>query len=545
MFPAHEGLDSHDRPGGEDDLGLEEEDELAVLDRVPEVRLEGEPLADRLVEGGRAELKVVPAAVFGAIQSNVRVPEERVSVGAVLGEEADPDARRHRNVMRVGDERGRDRFEDLAGERRDMLLFEVHDEEHELVAPDARDGIACSHAPAQPRRDLPQDLIADPVSHRVVHELESVEVEEEQGESRAGTLGLCESKHHVVLEELAVRKAGQRVVVREVLDLFLGALAVRDVDAGPLDDERAPVLLNDRAALERPEERPVAAPAAGLFVYEAALLEEPLDPGRAVGLRRVKLLRGCAERVLARSEAVHARERFVALEDLALERRPEEAGRIALIDTAVSRFGAPKGLFGPRACRRVAEAPDAPDRLPVEALRDRVAFEDPAVPEAECVETLVLGAAVELLDPADEPLRVHELAENVLEKALVVSRLEKLRGDPPQLLEAPVVRHDASLEIDGENSVGRRLESGFEEGERAADRGLRVLARESGRDVLRDLRQEARLALAEADGTAVALDDEGPEDTNAGLQRHADPVERGGADRLDLSPAYETLEELR
>ena len=80
MLPAHEGLGADDRPGGEDDFRLEVEDELAVVDGAPQAGLEGEPLADRRVEGGRAQLEVVPAALLGAVQRDVRVPQQRVGV---------------------------------------------------------------------------------------------------------------------------------------------------------------------------------------------------------------------------------------------------------------------------------------------------------------------------------------------------------------------------------------------------------------------------------------------------------------------------------
>ena len=120
--------------------------------------------------------------------------------------------------------------------------------------------------------------------------------------------------------------------------------------------------------------------------------------------------------------------RVVALEDPAVERGPEEAGGIALVDPAVPHLGRPEGLLGPHARRRVAEAPDAADGLSVEALRERVTLEDPPVPEVQDVEALGLGAAVELLDLADEPRRVRELPEDVREKALVVPRLEDSCG---------------------------------------------------------------------------------------------------------------------
>ena len=100
-------------------------------------------------------------------------------------------------------------------------------------------------------------------------------------------------------------------------------------------------------------------------------------------------------------------------------------------------------------------------------------------------------------------------------------------------------------QVHDEDAVRGGLERRLEEGQRAPERGVRVLARERGRDVLRDVRQEARLALAEADRAAVALDDERAEDAPARLQRDADPVERRRADLLDLAAVHEVAEELR
>ena len=543
MLPAHEGFRADDRPRRKHDLGLEVEDELAVVHGAPQARFEGEALADRRVQGRRAELEVVPAALLGAVEGDVRVAQERVGIRAVIREEADSDARRHGQPLGVGHERCGDRVEHLAGEGRDVLLLDVREEEDELVAADARDGVAGPDAAAQARSDLPEDLVADAMAHRVVHGLEAVEVEEEDGELRAGPLRLGQREVQVVLEALAVREARERVVVREVLDLLLGPLSVRDVDARPLDHGGKARLLHDRAALERPHERAVPAPRMALPVHERALVEEPADPVLAVGVHGVELLGRRVEDVHRRRVPEHAREALVALEHPAVEGGPVEPGRVALVEPAEPPFGRAQAVLRAGARRRVAEAPDAADGLAVEALREGVALEDPPVAEAQDVEALATGVVVQLADLPDEGVGVRELGEHVADEALVVARREDLVRDRPELGKAAVVRDDAAARVDDEDAVGGRFERGLEQGKGAPHRGVRVLAREGRRDVLRDVRQEARLALAEADRAAVALDDERPEDPSAGLERDADPVERRRADLLDLAAVHELREE--
>ena len=106
----------------------------------------------------------------------------------------------------------------------------------------------------------------------------------------------------------------------------------------------------------------------------------------------------------------------------------------------------------------VAEAPHPPDDFAVDALRERIAFEDAPVLELEQVVTLRFGVRVELLHLGDERSGVAELIEHERERVVVVARLEGLRREAPHLDEAAVETGDVADLIDDEDAVGRRLE---------------------------------------------------------------------------------------
>ena len=73
-----------------------------------------------------------------------------------------------------------------------------------------------------------QQLVADMMSERVVDALEFVDVDIEQCEllAAAGSLQLA---FDLFAEQHPVRQVGQRVVMREVRDLLVGAPALGDV----------------------------------------------------------------------------------------------------------------------------------------------------------------------------------------------------------------------------------------------------------------------------------------------------------------------------
>jgi hypothetical protein len=109
------------------------------------------------------------------------------------------------------------------------LLLEAVEEDDELVAALARDGVLQADALGEAPRHLPQQLVADVVAERVVDVLEVVEVDEEHRDLALGALRVGDGMREAVLQQRAVRQPREVVVVGQVLDPLLDHLAVGDV----------------------------------------------------------------------------------------------------------------------------------------------------------------------------------------------------------------------------------------------------------------------------------------------------------------------------
>src|SRR5260370_9292572 len=103
-----------------------------------------------------------------------------------------------------------------------------------------------------------QEFVADMVSERVVDALELVDVDIKQGELFAPA-GSLQFALDLFAEQHPVRQVGQRVVMREVRDLLVGAAAVGNV-VDDVDDisgftrliSNSDSLLSDIAMAQRP-----------------------------------------------------------------------------------------------------------------------------------------------------------------------------------------------------------------------------------------------------------------------------------------------------
>ena len=85
-------------------------------------------------------------------------------------------------------------------------------EDGELVAAEAGDGVAGAQRRLQPRAELLEQQIATLVAERVVDLLEAVEIEQHHGDAAAFAAGCEKRLLHPVGEEQAVREPGERVV---------------------------------------------------------------------------------------------------------------------------------------------------------------------------------------------------------------------------------------------------------------------------------------------------------------------------------------------
>ena len=97
-----------------------------------------------------------------------------------------------------------------------------------FVAAQPRHHVGIAEATAQPARNRFQQFVADRMSERVVDAFELVDVDVHHGELLAGPHRL-QRVLELFAKQHPVGQVGQRIVVREVGDLFFGARAFRDV----------------------------------------------------------------------------------------------------------------------------------------------------------------------------------------------------------------------------------------------------------------------------------------------------------------------------
>ena len=140
---------------------------------------------------------------------------------------------------------------------------------------------SCPDAAPEAVGDLHEELVAGRVAERVVHALEVVEVEEHDDERLAAPLRVQDREREPVVEEDAVRQVGQRVVVRLVPALLLGALAVRDVDEAAFHHALAAAARARRGSRSRGPTPGVPSRRfrAELEVHEDPLVREPGEEG--------------------------------------------------------------------------------------------------------------------------------------------------------------------------------------------------------------------------------------------------------------------------
>ncbi len=215
-------------------LGLVEQDEFVVLDGLANGLFQFD-LGQRFgihLRGEEAE--GVAARLLGPVHRGIRVLEQGLWIGCIVGMDGDADARGHGHIVTFQVERFAQRLADLAGGDGGCVLAVLHRQDQgKLIATEAPDGIPRMHALDQSAAELAQQFIADRVGQRVVHVLEMVEVDEQDGDHQAAVRrlfqGLCEG----FVEQCAIWQAGDGVVVRQMLEVGRApALPVRASSCG-------------------------------------------------------------------------------------------------------------------------------------------------------------------------------------------------------------------------------------------------------------------------------------------------------------------------
>ncbi len=177
----------------------------------------------------------------------VRRPYQGLGISRVVRVEADPDADGGLHRVALQRDRLRHAREDLVGHgSRVQTATQRLEDDHELVSPDPRDGVAAPNGALERLRDRLEDEVAELMAVLVVGRLEVVDVEEEHREDRPGPRGVCEGLRHPVHQQIAVGQIGELVVRGEVLQIHLGTLEVVDLARDPHEADDVARAVADR-----------------------------------------------------------------------------------------------------------------------------------------------------------------------------------------------------------------------------------------------------------------------------------------------------------
>ena len=136
-------------------------------------------------------MEAVPACVLGMVHGDVRILDEGVRIGTVVGEEGHSDAGRDLYFQPVELKRLVERMEDPFGHILGHLrLTDLGEEQDEFVPSPAGDGVSLAEHVEQPVGHALEQLVADIMSVGIVDFLEFVQVEHKDGQLLEIPLGL-------------------------------------------------------------------------------------------------------------------------------------------------------------------------------------------------------------------------------------------------------------------------------------------------------------------------------------------------------------------
>jgi hypothetical protein len=323
-------------------------------------------------------------------------------VERVRGEEADADAGADLQRGAADPEREPQLLQQLGGDRlrgRAAVVRQILQQQHELVAAVPREQAHGANTVLQPARDRAQQLVAGRVAERVVDRLEVVQVEVEQRDRRAGAAGAGDRVLEALFEQRTVGEPGQAVVVGEVRQLLLAAVARGHV--GGDADHRRPAIVA------------VAHRRVGDVEDQLADLHQPRDvlagecpAGRIGDLRHPGVdLEHRAAHDLAGHEAEQLERAALREREDPVDVEREQHHRRGLDDRRHLRLRDPEAGLGAAQLGHVDEhalrvprpaVGAAPDRLLVEHVHDRAVLGDDAVLEVD--RDLLARAAGHLVD---------------------------------------------------------------------------------------------------------------------------------------------------
>jgi len=303
VLPAHQRLGADHPAVAHIDLGLVEQAQLALLQRLrqpPQPFLAETALAVVL---GVEDLVAVAAFFLGLVHRLVGVAQQGVRVLLVLRVERDADAGRDLDadvaqLHRLGDGVQYPLQAVAAG----LQVGQAGQQQHELVAAEARQGVAALQRVLQPLGDLYQQPVADLVAVAVVDRLEAVQIHEADRQPVAAALRLGDGLPHALGQQHAVGEVGERVVVRHLRQAVFLRLHHRDVgEHRDVVAHIAGLVVDYRHRQQQRRHLAVLAPVPDLALPVAAALQLVAhgEVEHRVVACRLQLARGMADQLVA------------------------------------------------------------------------------------------------------------------------------------------------------------------------------------------------------------------------------------------------------
>ncbi len=248
--PAHQRLEAGDAPARKTDQRLIIRPQHVVLDRVAQVEFGLAPALGARVHSGLEETERTARIVLGSRQRHVGALQKFFGFVAV--------ARRRRNADAGADDDGMAVEQIGIGDRLQQPLGEDHGilgarqpavDDREFVGVETGQRIFLAQRRAQALGDPAQQLVADAVAQRVVNRLEIVQSEHQHRDLFGAAPRVQQDLVHVLAQQVAVRQAGQAIVLGHEGKSRLGALALGDVHQR--QQHRGLVVIDQMARIDR------------------------------------------------------------------------------------------------------------------------------------------------------------------------------------------------------------------------------------------------------------------------------------------------------
>jgi hypothetical protein len=192
----------------------------------------GGGIGGRHATGGEA----VSSLAFGGVHGFVGVLEKLGGGAGEIGVDADTEATGNFEDGCGGGDGLGDFGEDLGSDALDVLVgMDVGEDDDEFVAAKAKDGVGDTDGLFEAIGDDGEDLVADGVPEGVIDVLEGIEIDQEDGDPMPVTIGAIKGALEPFVHQVAIRKAGEQIMVRHVERLCLGIFMGGNVRGGDSD----------------------------------------------------------------------------------------------------------------------------------------------------------------------------------------------------------------------------------------------------------------------------------------------------------------------